>query len=113
MRRRPLVLVLWALGTIVVLAASLTLADPGLMMFVLDPELLALLVVSSLALLRASAAGAILSGVARASAPRLAARLPVRRWSRRSASLSSRLPEKGGGPSLSDSSCGTLEVSGR
>jgi hypothetical protein len=106
-RHRPRVLVLWALGAVVILATSLTLADPGLTMFALDPELLALLVVSSLALLRASVAGPVLSALSGVLAR--ARSSPTRR----SASLSSRLPEKGGGPSLSDSSCGTLEVSGR
>jgi hypothetical protein len=58
-------LLLWALGAAVLVAASLALADPVPLMLALDPELVALLVVGSVGLLRASAARAVVAAVAR------------------------------------------------
>ena len=47
---------LWAAGVVAILAVSFAVADPALLAFALDPELLAVLVLSSVALLRASPA---------------------------------------------------------
>src|SRR5262249_3652300 len=55
---------LWAVGTVVVLAVSFALADPGLVVLAFDPELIALIVLSSIALIRISAPGLFLSGCA-------------------------------------------------
>jgi hypothetical protein len=65
-RHRPRVWLLWAAGTILLLASQLAIADPGVLMFVLDPELLALIVASSIALLRPAAAD-LIAGAFRAS----------------------------------------------
>jgi hypothetical protein len=46
----------------VLVAASLTVADPALLIFALDPELVALLVLSSFALFRASPAVTVARG---------------------------------------------------
>jgi hypothetical protein len=69
-RRRlpPRVLLLWALGAVLILASAFALSDPALVMFALDPELVALLVLSSLALLRASPAVAFARGFAASAA---------------------------------------------
>jgi hypothetical protein len=55
-RHPPSVLLLWALGAVVIVATALALSDPALVMFALDPELVAVLVLSSIALLRGSPA---------------------------------------------------------
>ena len=55
---------LWAVGTAAALTVSFALADPGLLMLALDPELIALIVLSSIALIRISAPGLLLSGCA-------------------------------------------------
>jgi len=55
-RHPPRVWLLWALGALVILASAFAVSDPALVMFALDPELVALLVVSSVALLRTSPA---------------------------------------------------------
>jgi hypothetical protein len=53
MRGRPLrTWLLWAIGLAVVAGISLTLADPALVVFALDPELAAVLVLGSLAFFR-------------------------------------------------------------
>jgi hypothetical protein len=57
-RHRPSVWLLWAAGTVLLLSSPLAISDPGVLMFVLDPELLALIAVSSVALLRPAAAAA-------------------------------------------------------
>lgn len=54
MRRHSLrTWLLWAAALAVIGAASLTLADPALVMFALDPELAAVLVLGSVAFFRA------------------------------------------------------------
>ncbi len=58
----------WAIGAVAVLAVSFALADPGLLVLAIDPELLALIVLSSIALMRASGPGLFLSGCAAALA---------------------------------------------
>ena len=69
MRRHSVrVWLLWAVGTAVVLALSFAVADPGLVVLALDPELIALIVLSSIALLRISAPGLVVSGCAAALA---------------------------------------------
>lgn len=73
-RHPPRVLLLWALGAVLVITCALALSDPALLMFALDPELLALVVLSSLALLRASPAVTIVRAFV-ASAARAAQRL--------------------------------------
>ena len=50
-RHRLRVWLLWALGAAALLAVPFALADPAVWLLVLDPELLALLVVSGAALL--------------------------------------------------------------
>ena len=55
---------LWAVGAAAVLAVSFAVADPALLVLALDPELIALLVLSSIALIRISAPGLVLSGCA-------------------------------------------------
>jgi len=48
---------LWAVGVAVLVCTPVSLVDPGLLVFALDPELLALIAVSSIAALRVSAIG--------------------------------------------------------
>jgi hypothetical protein len=72
-RHRPSVWLLWTAGTIVLLTCPVAISDPGVLMFVLDPELLALIVVSSIALLRPAAADLIARAL-RASIRRTAGR---------------------------------------
>ena len=67
-RHPPRVLLLWALGAVLILATAFALSDPALVMFALDPELVALLVLSSLALLRASPTVAVARGFATSAA---------------------------------------------
>lgn len=55
---------LWAVGTAAALIVSFALADPGLLMLALDPEVIALIVLSSVALIRISTPGLLLSGCA-------------------------------------------------
>lgn len=60
MRRRPLrTWLLWAVGVAVIAGISLTLADPALVVFALDPELAAVLVLGSLAFFRAGTANVL------------------------------------------------------
>ncbi|MGH2891827.1 MAG: hypothetical protein ACRDPM_00975 [Solirubrobacteraceae bacterium] len=80
---------LWAVGTIGALAVSFALADPGLLVLAIDPELIALIVLSSIALIRISAPGLLLSGCAATLvrgastvAAKLTGRNPRRRGSR-------------------------------
>ena len=63
-RHSPRVWMLWVVGATAALAVSFALADPGLLVLALDPELIALIVLSSLALLRASGPALLLSMVA-------------------------------------------------
>lgn len=72
-RHPPRVLLLWALGALVILASAFAVSDLALVMLALDPELVALLVLSSVALLRASPALAVARGFA-ASAGRAVSR---------------------------------------
>jgi hypothetical protein len=62
-RHPPHVLLLWALGGLVLLGCAVALSDPAILMFALDPELVAMLVLSSLALLRVSPAVVLVRGV--------------------------------------------------
>jgi hypothetical protein len=62
-RRPPRVLLLWGLGGLVILTAAIALSDPAIVMFALDPELVALLVISSLALLRGTTVFIVLRGL--------------------------------------------------
>ena len=56
MRRHPAwVWALWTVGAAALLATPFALADPGLLLLVLDPELLALATLAGLALVRESA----------------------------------------------------------
>lgn len=58
-RHPPRVWLFWALGVAVVLVITFAAADPALLPFALDPEVLGLIVGSSLALLRTAAAGRV------------------------------------------------------
>jgi hypothetical protein len=65
LRCRPRsVLVLWSVGAVVILTSAVALSDPALLMFVLDPELVAVLVLGSWTLFRASTAALALRVVA-------------------------------------------------
>jgi hypothetical protein len=59
----PRVLLLWVAAGLVILTAAIALSDPAIVMFALDPELAALLVISSLALLRGTAAFLFVRGL--------------------------------------------------
>jgi hypothetical protein len=59
-RHEPRVWLLWAAGFGVMLCAALALADPGLLVLALDPEVVAVLVLGSVAQLRATAVGAVI-----------------------------------------------------
>ena len=61
-RHRPRVWLLWAAGTVLLLTSPFAICDPGVLMFVLDPELLALIAVSSIAPLRPAVADLIAHG---------------------------------------------------
>lgn len=56
-RHERRVWLLWAIGAAVLLATPFALADPATLIFVLDPELLALVVMVGIALARATAEG--------------------------------------------------------
>ena len=64
-RRHSLrVWLLWAIGAATALAVSFALAEPGLLVLALDPELIALIGLSSIAVIRISTPGLLLSGCA-------------------------------------------------
>jgi len=73
-RHEPRVWLLWFVGFAVLVCTPVALADPAILALALDPELVAVLVLSAAALLRAAAVGFVLralpASVARLTRPR-------------------------------------------